>query len=44
MNQLDCVVSYFFQLHLMLHICVRKLDVTGTVEKNLETKHTQSFI
>ena len=34
-NQLDYVISYFFQLHLMLHTCVRKFDVTGTVEKIL---------
>ena len=31
-NQLDCVISYFFQLHLMLHACVKKFDVTDTVE------------
>ena len=32
MNQLDCVISYFFQLHLMLHVCVWRFDVTDTVE------------
>ena len=30
-NQLDCVISYFFQLHLMFHTCVRRFDVIGTV-------------
>ena len=44
MNQLDCVLIYFFQLHLILHTCVRKLDVTGTVEKSWETKRCLSFI
>ena len=39
MNQLNCVISYFFQLHLMLHACIRKLDLTATVQKNLRTKH-----
>jgi len=37
-SQLNCVVSYFFQLHLMLHAYVRKFDMTGTVEKILVTK------
>jgi len=39
MNQLNCVISYFFQLHLMLHACIRKLNLTATVQKNLRTKH-----
>ena len=30
-NQLDCIISYLFQLHLMLHTCVQKFDVTDTV-------------
>jgi len=38
MNQLDYVISYFFQLHLMLHACVRKFDVMGTVQTFLGTK------
>ena len=38
MNQLDCVISYFFQLHLMLHACVERFDVMGTVGKILKTK------
>ena len=37
-NQLDCIISYFFQLHLMFHACVRKLDLTGIVQTNLGTK------
>ena len=28
MNQLDYVISYFFQLHLILHACVQTFDVT----------------
>jgi len=38
LKELDCVISYFFQLHLMLHTCIRTFDVTGTLEKNLGTK------
>ena len=37
-NQLNYVISYFFQLHLMLHAYVQKFDVTGTVEIFLGTK------
>jgi hypothetical protein len=29
--QLNCVISFFFRLHLVLHICVARFDVTGTV-------------
>ena len=29
------VIIYFLQLHLMLPVCVRKFDVTGTVQKFL---------
>ena len=36
--QLNCVISYFFQLHLILHAYVRRFDVMGTVETFLETK------
>ena len=42
MNQLDYVNSYFFQLHLILHACVRKFDVTGTAQTFLGTKHPLS--
>ena len=35
---LNCVVSYFCQLHLMFYVCVRRFDVTGTVGKFLGTK------
>ena len=34
-NQLDCVISYFFQIYLMLHACVEKFDVTCTLENFL---------
>ena len=33
----------FFQLYLMLHVCVRRFDIIGTVQKILETKQGQSF-
>ena len=42
-NQLDCVISYFFQLHLMLHACVQKFDVTDTVRNFLGTKQGLSY-
>jgi hypothetical protein len=29
--QLNCVISFFFRLHLVLHICAARFDVTGTV-------------
>ena len=35
-NWLDCVISYFFQLHLILYVCVQTFNVTGTVENFLE--------
>ena len=38
MNQLNCVISYFFQLHLMLHACIQKFDVTCTVQTFLGNK------
>ena len=41
-NQLDCIISYFFQLHLILHACVQTFDVTGTREKKLRTKQGHS--
>ena len=31
-------VVIFFQLYLMLHVCVQKFNVTGTVEIFLENK------
>ena len=37
-NQLDYVINYFFQLHLMLHAYVQKIDVTDTIEIFLRTK------
>ena len=44
MNQLDYVISYFFQLHLMFHACVRTFDVTDTVEIFLGTKQGHHII
>ena len=41
---LNCVISYFFQLYLMFHACVRRFDVIDTVEFFLETKHRVMFI
>jgi hypothetical protein len=29
--QLNCVISFFFYLHLVLHICAARFDVIGTV-------------
>jgi hypothetical protein len=29
--QLNCVISFFFHLHLVLHACAARFDVTGTV-------------
>ena len=43
-NQLNYVISYFFQLHLMLHACVQRFDVMGTVEIFFETKHGLRFL
>ena len=37
-NQLDCVISYFFQLHLMLYVYVERFDVMDIVGKILGTK------
>ena len=31
--QLKCAIDYSFKLHLMLHACVQKFDVTGNLEK-----------
>ena len=42
-NQLDCVISYFFHLHLMLHAYVRKFDVTVTVANFLPTERGLSL-
>ena len=44
MNQLNCVISYFFQLHLIFYACVPKLDLTGTVQTNLGTKRYRNDI
>ena len=43
MNQLDCVISYFFQLYLMLHACIQKFDVMITAQIFL-TKHSLSHV
>ena len=37
-NQLDCIINYFFQLHLIFHVYVKKFDVTNSVVIFLETK------
>jgi hypothetical protein len=29
--QLNCVISFFFRLYLVLHACAARFDVTGTV-------------
>jgi hypothetical protein len=29
--QLNCVISFFFRLHLVLHACAARFDVIGTV-------------
>jgi hypothetical protein len=29
--QLNCVISFFFRLHLVLYACTVRFDVTGTV-------------
>ena len=39
MNQLDYVISYSFQLHLIFHACVRIFDMMGTVEIFLGTPY-----
>ena len=39
--QLNCVINYFFQLYLMLHVCIRTFDVTGIVQKILGTKQAE---
>ena len=36
--QLNCVINYFFQMHLMLHACVRRFDMMSTLGKKLEIK------
>jgi len=38
MKQIYRVISYFFQLHLMLHACVQRFNVTGAVGNLLGTK------
>ena len=42
--QLSCVISYFFQLHLMLHANIWRFDVMDTVWKFLKTKQGLSFV
>ena len=31
----NCVISFFFRLHLVLHVCAVRFDVTDTVQKFL---------
>jgi len=31
--QTNCAISYSFYLHLMLHACAARFDVTGNLEK-----------
>ena len=38
MNQLNCVINYFFQLHLMLHAYIQRFEVMDTVGNFLGTK------
>ena len=33
--QVNCAISFYFRLHLMLHACVTRFDVTGNLEKIL---------
>ena len=35
---LNCVISYFFQVYLILHAYIRRFDVMGTVVKFVGTK------
>jgi len=37
---LEYIISYFFQLHLMLYTYVQKFDVMGTAQTVLETKRS----
>ena len=29
----NCVISFFFRLYLVLHVCAARFDVTGNLEK-----------
>ena len=31
--RINCTISYSFYLHLMLHACAARFDVTGNLEK-----------
>ena len=31
----NCIISFFFRLHLVLHACAAKFDVTVTIQKFL---------
>ena len=31
----NCAISFFFRLHLVLHACAARFDVTGTAQKFL---------
>ena len=44
-NQLDCIICYFSTvLYLMLHICVRRFDVTDTMHMFLGTKQASPVL
>ena len=32
----NCVISFFFRLHLVLHTCAARFDVMGTAQKILD--------
>ena len=34
--QINCVISFYFYLYLVLHACVARFDVTGNLEKFLD--------
>jgi len=33
--QVNCAISFYFRLYLMLHACVERFDVTGNLENFL---------
>jgi hypothetical protein len=44
--QLNCIISFFFRLHLVLHTYAARFDVTGTIalfEFIFETKQALKF-
>ena len=44
MKQLYYVISYFFQLYLIFHACVKKFDVTDIVGIFFELNRTVLFL